>query len=204
LAVQAFTLKHHLHVWYGGQPNDGPNLAPEPSRDPDGGENPSSELDSDPDEGPNPAFQPGGATDECANPHPESDGDPGFEFALDSGTRTEPDPTGGYFLLPLVAMSLAIRNRGLGMASQLELIQLVFSVFFEYMQKYPKCSWRSNISQSVIDGFKRKTLWTQSMCRQACNTCIGLYWATTKYGGRPDFELRPIGSDLTRWSVILA
>jgi hypothetical protein len=27
------------------------------------------------------------------------------------------------------------------------------------------------------------------MCRRACNICIGLYWAMTKYGGQPDFEL---------------
>jgi hypothetical protein len=175
LAIHAFTLKHLLHVWYGGQSNDGPNPAPKPNRDPEGGENPSSELDSDPDEGLNPAFESDGATDECPNPHPKSDGDPGFESGSDSGARTEPDPTSGYFLLPLVAMSLAIRNRGLDMASRFELIQLAFSVFFEYIQKYLKCSWRSNISQSTIDGFKRKTLWTRSMCRWACNTCIGLY-----------------------------
>jgi hypothetical protein len=126
LAIQAFTLKHVLHIGYGDPPNDGPNPAPEPSCDPGGGENPSSELDSDPDEGPNPAFKPDVATDECPNPHPESDGDPGFEFAPDSGARTEPDPTGGYF-------PLALRNPELDMASRLELIQLAFSVFFEYM-----------------------------------------------------------------------
>jgi hypothetical protein len=181
LAIQAFTLKHLLHVWYGGQLNDGP--------DPGGGENPSSKLDSDPDEGPNPGFEPDRATDECLNPHPESDGDPGFEFAPDSGARTEPDPTGGYFLLPLVVMSLAVRNPGLDMASRFEMIQLAFSVFFEYMQKYPKCLWRSNVSQGTIDAFKRKTLWTPSMCCRACNTCICVYWAITKYGGQPHFEL---------------
>jgi hypothetical protein len=156
LALQALTLKHFLHVWYSGQPKDGPNSAPESDDDLDGGENPSSELDSDPDERHNPAFESDGATDECPNPYPESNGDPGFEFAPDSGARIEPDPTGWYFLLSLVAMSLAIRNPGLDMASRLELIQLAFSVFFEYVQKYPKCSWRSNINQSTIDGFKRK------------------------------------------------
>jgi hypothetical protein len=101
--------------------------------------------------------------------HAESDGDPGFEFAPDSGVRTKSDRARGYFLLLFVAMILAIRNPGLGMASRTELIQLAFSVFFEYMQKDPKCSWTSNISQSNIEGFKRKTLWTHSMCRRARN-----------------------------------
>jgi hypothetical protein len=129
-----------LHVWHGGHPTEGPNPTPERSPDPDGSENPSSELDSDSDDGSNPAFQPDWATDEYPNPHPESDCDPGFEFTPDPGARTEPDPTGGYFLLLLVAMSLAIQNPGLDIASRLELIQLAFSVFFKYMQKYPKCS----------------------------------------------------------------
>jgi hypothetical protein len=102
LAIQAFTLKHLLHVWYGSQPDAGPNPVPGPSRNPDRGENLSSEHDSDPDEDPNPAFEPDGATDEFSNPHSESDGDPGFEFAPDSGARTEPDPTGGYSCFSLL------------------------------------------------------------------------------------------------------
>jgi hypothetical protein len=31
LAMQAFTLKHLLYVWYSGQPNNGPSPAPEPA-----------------------------------------------------------------------------------------------------------------------------------------------------------------------------
>jgi hypothetical protein len=204
LSIQAFTLKHLLHVWYGGKPNDDPNQAPEPSRDPDGSENPSSEIDSDPNEGRNPAFDPDGATDECPNPHSESDGDFGFEFVPDSGARIEPDPTSRYFLLPLVAMSLAIRNPGRDMASRLELIQLAFSVFSEYMQTYPTCSWRSSISQSTIDGFKRKGSGL-SPCASEHAILVSVYIGPLpSTDDRRTLSWRSIRSDLIRWSAILA
>jgi hypothetical protein len=101
-------------------------------------------------------------------------------------------------------MRLAILNPGLDMASRLQLIQPAFSVFFEYMQKYPKCSWRSNISQSTIEKFKRERSGL-SPCAAEHAILVSVY-----IGPLPSTEdsrtlsWRPVGSDLTQWSVILA
>jgi hypothetical protein len=121
--------------------------------------------------------------------HENPDEVSGSEFDPDSEVSPTSDPTGAYFLLPLVAMSLAIRNTGLAGAARLDLIQLAFFVFFGYLKHYPNNTKFFGIAETGEGGFARKTLWTRAMCRGACNTCIGLYWAITKYGGRPDFEL---------------
>jgi hypothetical protein len=126
-------------------------------------------------------------------PTREADEDPdkisGSEFGPDSEVSPTADPSGAYFLLPLVAMRLAIRNPGLGVAARLDLIQLTFSVFFGYLKHYPKGNKFFGIDETGEGGFARKTLWTRAMCRRACHTCIGLYWAIPKHGGRPDFKL---------------
>jgi hypothetical protein len=49
----------------------------------------------------------------------------------------------------------------------------------------------SRVGQHINVGVQRKTRRTQCMYRRACNVCIGLYWALTKYGARPDFHLAP-------------
>jgi hypothetical protein len=86
-------------------------------------------------------------------------------------------------------MSLAIGNPGLGVASRLDLIQLTFSVFFGYLKHYPNGKKFFGIAEINEGALVRKTLWSEAICCRVCNTYIGLSWAITKYGGRPDFEL---------------
>jgi hypothetical protein len=96
----------------------------------------------------------------------EEDEDPdevsGSEFDPDSEISPTPDPTGGYFLLPLVAMNLAIRNPGLGVAARLNLIQLAFSVFFGYLKHYPNGKKLFGIAETGEGDLARKTLWTRA------------------------------------------
>jgi hypothetical protein len=93
----------------------------------------------------------------------------------------EGDPTGGYFLAPFVALSLALRNESLGVRARLDLVQVAFSFFFTTLTNYPECGKKAGITEKTVEGCRRKTFWTQAMCRRACNTCVGLYWAIQKY-----------------------
>jgi hypothetical protein len=83
------------------------------------------------------------------------------------------DVNGAYFLLPYVALSLAMRNELLSVDTRLGLFEVAFQVFFDYVQHFPKTS-RSKISEKTVKGCKRKTFWTRIMCERACNLCVGL------------------------------
>jgi hypothetical protein len=87
------------------------------------------------------------------------------------------DVAAAYFLCPFVALSIAVRNPTLVAETRLCLIQTAFSVFFRKFQNYPQCGRDFHISEITVASCDRKTFWTKSMCRRACNTCVGLYWA---------------------------
>lgn len=87
------------------------------------------------------------------------------------------DVAGAYFLYPFVTLSLAVRNPTLSAETRLHLIQASFSVFLRMCEHYPACGADFHISEKTVSSCDRKTFWTKSMCRRACNTCVGLYWA---------------------------
>jgi hypothetical protein len=91
------------------------------------------------------------------------------------------DPSGGFFMAPFVALSLAVRNEALGMAARLVLLQVAFSFFFAMMKDFPKCGAKKGITENNTKDSPRQTLWTKAMCRRACNLCVGLYWAIQKF-----------------------
>jgi hypothetical protein len=92
------------------------------------------------------------------------------------------DPSGGFFMAPFVALSLAVRNEALGVAARLDLLQVAFSYFFGMMQHYPKTGAKKHgITENKTKDSPRQTLWAKAMCRRACNLCVGLYWAIQKY-----------------------
>jgi hypothetical protein len=93
----------------------------------------------------------------------------------------EPGMTGAYSVLPFVALSQAVRSPGLSMATRLFLIQVAFTVFFEYFKDYHVCGRDAGISAKALSFCPRKTFWSRMMCARACNTCIGLYWTILKY-----------------------
>jgi hypothetical protein len=84
---------------------------------------------------------------------------------------------GTYFLFPFITLSTAVRSLGLCADTGPHLIQAAFSGFFRMIQNYPECGREFHISEKTIQGCNRKTFWTKSMCRRACNTCIGRDWA---------------------------
>jgi hypothetical protein len=85
--------------------------------------------------------------------------------------------TGVYFLMPFVALNLAIRNDLLSQVTRLQLIQLAFSIFFRMLKNYPETGEGLGIYEVSRDPAVRKTLWTETMCIRSCNLCVGLYWA---------------------------
>jgi hypothetical protein len=89
--------------------------------------------------------------------------------------------TGVYFFMPLVALSLAIRNDLLSRETRLGLIQTAFSIFFTMVKQYPQTGGAYGIYENSAKAGERKTLWTRVMCIRACNLCIGLYWAINEY-----------------------
>jgi hypothetical protein len=107
----------------------------------------------------------------------------------DPHENSAPDMIGAYFLLPFVALSLALRDRVLSMQARMVLLQVAFPAFFEYVKHYPECGWSSGIYEITVAGCQRKTLWTKSMCRRGCNACLGIFWALKKYGGNGECQL---------------
>jgi hypothetical protein len=100
--------------------------------------------------------------------------------------------TGVYFLMPFVALNLAIRNNLISIDTRLHLIQVAFSIFFQMIKEYPETGVNQKIYEQSSKAGQRKTLWTQVMCVRACNLCIGLYWAIKTF---PDsLALRRIGT----------
>jgi hypothetical protein len=97
---------------------------------------------------------------------------------MERGDTNKADLTGAHFLFPFVAISLAVRNLCLSPETRLALIQAAFDVFFRMMENYPECGRGHNITEKTVIGCQWKTFWTQSMCRKACNTCVGLYYVT--------------------------
>jgi hypothetical protein len=103
------------------------------------------------------------------------------------------DPNGGFFMAPFIALSLAVRNESLGMDARLVLLQVAFSFFFGMMQHYPPTGAQQGITENKVKECPRQTLWARSMCRRACNLCVGLYWAIQKFTGP---EYRAMGFEL--------
>jgi hypothetical protein len=93
--------------------------------------------------------------------------------------------TGVYFLMPYVALNLAIRNDLLSRATRLHLIQVAFSIFFRMLKDYPATGQHAGIYEKGADPSLRKTLWTVAMCTRACNLCVGLYWAIETFDCLP-------------------
>jgi hypothetical protein len=114
---------------------------------------------------------------------------------VQSGTQDDPhedsapDMIGAYFLLPFVALSLALRNPVLSMQVRMVLLQVAFTAFFEYVKYYPECGWSSGIYEITVAGCQPKPLWTKSMYRRGCNPCLGIFWALKNYGGNGKFQL---------------
>jgi hypothetical protein len=111
------------------------------------------------------------------------------ETQHDSHEYSASDMIGIYFLLPFIALSFALRNSVLSMQACLVLLQVAFTAFFEYINHYPECGYSSSIDEITVAGCRCKTLWTKSMCRRGCNTCLGIFWALQKYGGNGEFQL---------------
>jgi hypothetical protein len=90
------------------------------------------------------------------------------------------DFDGAYFLLPFVALNLAVRNPVLTNGTRLDLIQAAFHVFFSMIKNYPRTGARAGIYEAGRAGTDvKKTFWTKNMCIRACNLCVGLTWAIT-------------------------
>jgi hypothetical protein len=88
---------------------------------------------------------------------------------------------GTYFLMPFVALNLAIRNDLISRETRLGLIQVAFSIFFRMLKEYPTTGDGFGIYEMSRTVGHRKTLWTQVMCIRACNLCVGLYWALRNF-----------------------
>jgi hypothetical protein len=98
------------------------------------------------------------------------------------------DVTGTYFMLPLTALNLTMRCELLTIATRCDLIQNAFTAFSEMLNHYPSPSGRNPLLQ-IGGSTKRKTLWTEDMCRRGCNECIGLRLALEQWGEDPEFLL---------------
>jgi hypothetical protein len=75
------------------------------------------------------------------------------------------DMMGTYFLLPLFAISRAVRNPNLSIEVRFMLIKVAFTVFFWYVQHFSECGRPAGISEKTWPSCPRKTFWTQSMGR---------------------------------------
>jgi hypothetical protein len=112
-----------------------------------------------------------------------------------SGTQDDPhedsapDMIGVYFMLLFVAVSFALRNLVLSMQARMVLLRVAFTAFFEYVKHYPEGGWSSRIYEITVAGCQRKTLWTKSMYRRGCKTCLGIFWALKKYCGNGECPL---------------
>jgi hypothetical protein len=93
-----------------------------------------------------------------------------------------------YFMLPFVALNLAVRNPRFSVERRKSLIAIAFNVFFAMIKTFPETGFKVQLFK-IGGRHKTKTFWTKAMCKRACNLCVGLGWALIKWGGRDDFWL---------------
>jgi hypothetical protein len=91
------------------------------------------------------------------------------------------NPTAAYFMLPWVALNLAVRNPAITVETRLSLIDVAFTVVFDVFHNYPE----TGKTAGIVQGGKPndvKTFWSQLVCERGCNLCVGLYWAIERWG----------------------
>jgi hypothetical protein len=98
------------------------------------------------------------------------------------------DVHGAYFMLPFVALNLAVRNPAVTVETRRELIGVAFSVFFDMFKEYPTTGAEAGIYEKG-NATQRKTFWSQVVLKRACNLCVGLHWALWKWGYTEGFFL---------------
>jgi hypothetical protein len=98
------------------------------------------------------------------------------------------DADAAYFLLPFVALNLAVRNSEMTVDTRKGLIQIAFTVFFEMALNYPETGREHGI-YARCGPHTIKTFWTIGMLKRACNYCVGVYWALCKWGLSQEFWL---------------
>jgi hypothetical protein len=103
--------------------------------------------------------------------------------------------TGVYFMLPLVCLSLGVREARLSVPTRLALIHTAFSVFSTMAHEYPATGAGAGIDDRAT-GMATRTLWTKNMCIRGSNLCLGYSWAIRRFGECDDFwlALNRIGS----------
>jgi hypothetical protein len=98
------------------------------------------------------------------------------------------DVTGTYYMLPFTSLNLAMRCEVLTVQTRYDLLQNAFTAFAYMLKYYPSPSGRKPLLQKGGSA-RRKTLWTEEMCRLGCNECIGLRLAIEQWGEQPEFFL---------------
>jgi hypothetical protein len=96
--------------------------------------------------------------------------------------------TGTYFMLPFTSLNLTMRCEVLTIQTRCDLLQNAFTAFSDMLNHYPSPSGRNALLQKG-GSTKRKTLWTEDMCRRGCNECGGLRLAIEQWGEDPEFLL---------------
>jgi hypothetical protein len=77
----------------------------------------------------------------------------------------------------------------LSVDTRLGLLEVVFQIFFDFVENFPKSSGKCKISEKTTKGCNRKTFWTSITCKRACNLCVGLYWSIMKWSEDPCYPL---------------
>jgi hypothetical protein len=90
-------------------------------------------------------------------------------------------PAAAYFMLPWVALNLAVRNPTFTVETRLSLIEVAFTVFFDVFHNYPETGHEAGILQQGKPD-ELKTFWSILVCQRGCNLCVGLYWAIERWG----------------------
>jgi hypothetical protein len=90
-------------------------------------------------------------------------------------------PIAAYFMLPWVALNLAVRNPTFTVETRLSLIEVAFTVFFDVFHNYPETGHDAGILQQGKPD-ELKTFWSILVCQRGCNLCVGLYWAIERWG----------------------
>jgi hypothetical protein len=102
--------------------------------------------------------------------------------------------TAAYFMVPFVALDLAVRNPALTVPARQGLIETAFSAFFDMAIEYPNTGsrCRPGYHHKIVEVGARtlvKTLWTRTVLKRGCNLCVGVWWSLARWGCTEGFFL---------------
>jgi hypothetical protein len=80
---------------------------------------------------------------------------------------------GFFYLLPLVALNIAVRCPSISIQTRLDLINLAHRELMGQLQTMPEKMPQNNSKANP----RPTTLWTRNMLYRSCNLCVTLYWA---------------------------